>query len=86
MTRLTVRLTPRAGRDAIDGWAGDVLRVRVAAAPTDGQANDALVRLIAKTLRIAPSRVAIKTGTQSRTKVLEVEDVAADELRAALGG
>lgn len=85
MTRFTVRLTPRAGRDSIDGWAGDVLRVRVAAAPTEGQANDALVRLIAKTLRIAPSHVVIVAGTQSRTKVLAVEGVVADDLRAALG-
>lgn len=81
-----MRVTPRAGRDAVDGWAGDVLRARVAVAPTDGQANDALVRLLAKTLRIAPSRIAIVAGGQSRTKVLEVEGIAADELRAALGG
>ena len=84
MTRITVRLTPRGGRDAIDGWDGDVLRVRVSAAPLDGQANDALVRLLAKTLRVARSKVAVVSGAQSRTKVVSVEGLSSEDIRTAL--
>lgn len=83
MTRITVRLTPRAGRDSIDGWDGEVLRARVAAAPADGAANDSLIRLVAKKLRIAPSRVAIASGAQSRLKVLAIDGIDATTIRRA---
>jgi uncharacterized protein (TIGR00251 family) len=79
MTRITVRLTPKAGRDAIDGWDGDVLRARVAAPPADGKANDALLRLLAKRLGVAPSKLTLVSGAQSRTKHIdlppEIDDV-----------
>lgn len=84
MARISVRLTPRGGRDAIDGWDGDVLRVRVSAAPVDGKANDALVRLLAKALGVAPSRVTLVAGAQARMKVVEVAGLAPEQLRAAL--
>ena len=84
MARITVRLTPRGGRDAIDGWDGDVLRVRVASAPVDGKANDALLRLLAKTLGVAPSQLALVSGAQARVKTIDVETMSAAELRAGL--
>jgi uncharacterized protein (TIGR00251 family) len=70
---VTVRLTPKGGRDAIDGIAhlADgrcVLKARVRAAPSDGDANDALVRLLAQTLHVAPREVALVGGTTSRIK------------------
>ena len=86
MARITVRLTPRGGRDAIDGWDGDVLRVRVASAPVDGKANDALLRLLAKALGVAPSQLVLVSGAQSRVKTIDVGVLDVDEIRAALGG
>ncbi len=86
VARITVRLTPRGGRDAIDGWDGDVLRVRVAAAPVDGKANDALLRMLAKALGVAPSRLALVSGAQARVKTVDVDGMTADGVRAALGG
>ena len=83
--RFTVRLTPRGGRDAIDGWDGDTLRVRVSAAPTDGKANDALVRLLAKALGLAPSRLAIVSGASSRTKIIEAEGLSLDDVHTRTG-
>jgi uncharacterized protein (TIGR00251 family) len=70
---LTVRLTPKGGRDAIDGieTLSDgrmVLKARVRAAPSEGEANDALVRLIAKALAVAPRDVSIVGGATSRIK------------------
>ncbi len=73
MARITVRLTPRGGRDAIDRWDGDVLRVRVSAAPVDGKANDALLRTLAKALGVSPSKLSLVSGAQSRIKTIEIE-------------
>lgn len=84
MTRITVRLTPRGGRNAIDGWDGDTLRVRVSSAPVDGKANDALLRVLAKALGVAPSRLTLISGAQSRTKTIEVDGMSARAIRDAL--
>lgn len=84
MARISVRLTPRGGRDAIEGWEGDVLHVRVSAPPVDGKANDALVRLLAKALGVAPSRVTLVAGAQARVKVVEVHGLTPAQLRAAI--
>lgn len=82
--RIDVRLTPRGGRDHIDGWDGDVLRVRVAAPPAEGRANEAMLRLVAKALGVPPSRLTLAAGTQSRTKVVEVDGLTPDEIRARI--
>jgi uncharacterized protein len=59
--------------------------VRVTAPPVDGRANDAACRLIARRLRIAPSRVHVVLGAGSRDKLLEIEGIEADALRRELG-
>ena len=75
---LTVRLTPKGGRDAIDGVeqtadGRSVLRVRVRAAPSEGEANDALVRLIAKAIGVPPRAVNLISGHTSRVKRLKID-------------
>jgi uncharacterized protein len=79
---LDVRLTPRGGRDAIEGIESRadgriVLRARVRAAPTDGEANTALCRLIGATLGIARGRVTIAGGATARIKRLRIAGDAA---------
>jgi uncharacterized protein (TIGR00251 family) len=74
---LTVRATPKGGRDAIDGVehladGNTVLKARVRAAPTDGGANAALIRLIAKAAGVAPSTVSIVRGESARIKVFRL--------------
>ena len=74
---LAVRLTPKGGRDAIDGieLLADgrcVLKVRVRAAPSEGEANTALCRLIAKALCVPPRDVAIAAGATARNKRLTI--------------
>ena len=83
---LSVRVTPRSAKDEIGAWEGDVLRVRLRAPPVDGRANEALRRLIADRLGLAPSAVEVVSGGTSRMKRLRVEGVPASELRARLGG
>lgn len=70
---VTVRLTPKGGRDAIDGVASladgsSVLKVRVSAAPSDGEANGALTRLLAQALGVAPRDITLVSGAASRIK------------------
>jgi uncharacterized protein (TIGR00251 family) len=82
---ITVRVTPRASRDEVVGWRDDgVLLVRLTAPPVEGRANVALCRLIARALRVAPSRVSVVRGERSRDKVVRVEGFDADSLREAL--
>jgi uncharacterized protein (TIGR00251 family) len=74
---LDVRLTPRSARDAIEGaeCCADgraVLKVRVRAAPVEGEANEALRRLIAKALGIAPRQVQLAAGLAARLKRLQI--------------
>lgn len=87
---LAVRLTPRGGRDAIDGWAADAdgrpyLKVRVASPPVDGAANAALLAFLAKTLKIPRSAVRLASGDTARLKRLELDGVTADDLARAFG-
>lgn len=74
---LHVRLTPKGGRDAIDGieTLSDgklILKVRVRAVPEDGKANDALITLIAKTFGVSASHVTLEAGATSRIKTLKI--------------
>ncbi|HWH94237.1 MAG TPA: DUF167 domain-containing protein [Baekduia sp.] len=85
---LSVRLTPRADRNAITPPSGaepfGVLRARVTAPPADGQANAALIRLIAKALGVPPSRVSIVRGQSARDKVVRVDGITAADAHARL--
>ncbi len=74
---LVVRLTPKGGRDAIDGVetmsdGRPVLKARVRAAPEDGKANAALIEFLAKALRVPKSAVTLASGQTSRVKSLEI--------------
>ncbi|WP_319025642.1 DUF167 family protein [Rhizorhabdus wittichii] len=74
---LAVRASPKAGRDSIEGvvTAADGrhwLSVKLAAAPSDGAANEALVRLVAKALGVAKRDVTLASGATSRLKRLHV--------------
>ena len=84
--RMAVRLTPGAGRNDIGGVVEGALRVRVAAQPVDGAANQALIGLIAEALDVARGRVTIVSGGTSRTKVIEIEGVPPEVLRSRWPG
>lgn len=72
---LLVRLTPRGGRDAIDGIeqlsdGRRVVRARVRATPTEGQANEALMRMLAKAVGVPVRDVSVAGGATARVKRL----------------
>jgi uncharacterized protein len=75
--RIRVRLTPRGGRDALEGVdtladGRAVLRARVRAAPEKGLVNAALESLLAKSLRVPKSTVSVVAGGTGRVKVVAV--------------
>jgi uncharacterized protein len=87
---VAIRVTPRSAKPGIGGWrAGadgrEELEVRVAEAPTDGSANDAVVKLLAKALGISRSELSIISGQASRHKRVAIP-FELQELRRRLGG
>jgi uncharacterized protein (TIGR00251 family) len=82
--RVDVRVTPRAGRTAFVGVREGRLQVRLAAAPIDGAANDALIRAIAATLGLAPRRVRVVIGERNRNKTIEISGCDAMTIRRRL--
>lgn len=85
-----MRLTPRGGRDGIDGWAADeagrpFLKVRVSAPPVEGEANEALERLLAKVLKLSKSSVRVVGGTTARLKQVEISGLEQDQALVRLG-
>ena len=80
----TIRVTPRAGRTAFAGERDGILHVKLAAAPVEGAANDALVALVAGTFRVPRRDVAVVAGERSRTKRVVVAGRSAAALNAVL--
>jgi uncharacterized protein len=90
MAPIAIRVTPRSSKPGIGGWRKDAdgreqLEVRVAEAPADGAANDAVVRLLARALGLSRSDVAIVSGQTSRLKRVSLP-IDLDEARRRLAG
>ena len=86
---IAIRVTPRSAKPGVGGWrAGadgrDELEVRVAEAPADGAANEAVIKLLAKALGVSRSELSIISGATSRHKRVEIPFDAA-EARGRLG-
>ena len=81
---LRLHVQPGAGRSAVVGRHGDALKVRVAAPPTGGRANDAVVALLAETVGAKPADIELVGGASSRTKRVRIKGVEPDELRKHL--
>ena len=85
MASISIRVTPSASRDAVIGWQGDMLRLRVAAPAQRGKANEAVLRLLAAALKIERRRLRIVRGETSRQKVVFVDGLDEAEIQARLG-
>ena len=81
--RLEIRVTPRASRERIE-LDGETVRVWTTAAPTDGQANEAVRKALAKRLGLAPSRLSLVRGEASRDKTFEIENLTVAEALSRL--
>jgi uncharacterized protein (TIGR00251 family) len=83
-TRLDLKVSPKASRNAIAGWMGEVLKVSVTAAPEKGKANEAVEALLAEALGLARSAVTVVAGQTSKQKRVEIAGLDADEVRRRL--
>lgn len=81
---LKIAARPGASRSAVQGLAGDALKVAIQAPPEKGKANDELVRFLAKALGLRRPQVTLVKGDTSRDKVVRIEGLSVDALRAAL--
>ena len=81
---LRVRVTPRSAKDAVEAFAGEVLRVRLKAPPVEGKANRALVDVLAERLDVARGAIEIVTGESARLKTLRIVGLSDAELRRRL--
>jgi uncharacterized protein (TIGR00251 family) len=83
---IQIRLQPRARRDEVVGQRAGAIVVRVTAPPVDGKANAALCAFVAHAAGVPASRVSIVRGQTSRDKVVRVDGVTEDQVRASLLG
>lgn len=81
---IDVRVVPRSSKEAIVLQDDRSLKVWVRAAPTDGQANAAVVGLLAKAVGVAKSNLTILRGETGRTKRIRIEGVEPSELKKRL--
>ena len=82
---LRLRVQPRAAHDEIAGLRGGAIQVRLHAPPVEGAANEALMRLLARQLRVPRSDIRLMTGHTSRSKVVTIEGAEAGQVRRRLG-
>jgi len=83
-TRLRVRVSPGATEAGVVGRHGDAWKVRIAAPPENGRANDALVRLLADALAVPRAAVRLVSGHGGRDKIVELAGVEAAEVERRL--
>lgn len=81
---LTLHIQPGAKKTEVAGRHGDALKIRLAAPPVDGKANEALIAFLAKALGVPKANVELVSGQTSRAKRLRVAGVAPAAAEAAL--
>ena len=80
-----VKVHPRSKKNALTGEVGDALKVALTAPPVDGKANAACIEFFAKLLNVPRSSVTIASGQSSRTKVIRVSGITAQQIHDQLG-
>jgi len=82
---LKVYLQPKSSKNELVGPHRDGMKVRVTAAPVEGKANEALLRLLAKEFGVPSSSIEIVRGHRSREKLVRIAGSVGQELRRKLG-
>ena len=83
--KLAIKAIPNAPRSAVAGWLGDALKVKVHAPALEGRANEELCEFLAKALGLPKRAVSVAHGDKSRQKVLQIDGLGIDEVKARLG-
>lgn len=82
--KLAIKAIPNAPRNAVAGWLGDALKVKVHAPALEGRANDELCEFIADTLDLHHRAVTVAGGDKSRQKLLQIDGLTLAEVRIRL--
>ena len=82
---LMIQVQPKASKSECVGPHGDALKIRVAAPPVDGKANEALIAFLAERLDVAPSSIEIRAGASGRQKRVLLRRCTAKDVAARLG-
>lgn len=82
--RLDTKVVPGSSKTELVGWLGDCLKIKVAAPPEKGKANQAVVALLSQVLQVSADSIAIVKGSTSQRKVIEVQGITPDKLVQAL--
>lgn len=85
-TRLRIRVSPGARRTEVVGRHGDAWKIRVAAPPERGRANEAVLQALAERLGVPTGELTLVSGRSSRDKVVELRGLASDEADRRLEG
>src|SRR5437870_9581303 len=81
---ISIRVQPRASRNAVVGWTGDTLNIRLTAPPVEGAANAACLDFLADLLDLPQSQLEILKGARSRTKLIRISGLSQEEVYARL--
>ena len=81
---LSVHVQPRASRNAVAGWTGEALKIRLTAPPVEGAANAACLAFLADLLDLPPSQLEILRGDRSRHKVIRITGLTQNEVHEKL--
>jgi uncharacterized protein (TIGR00251 family) len=77
---LIVKVLPKTSREEIVGWEGDALKIRLKAVPEKGEANQALIAFLAKTLGLSKQSITIVSGETNRRKRLSIVGLSQEQL------
>lgn len=80
LVKLEVEVSPRSRRPGVAGKNGKTIKVKVAAAPVDGQANAELIKILAKFFGVPKTAVQIKLGTGGKRKLIHLYGVTDDDV------
>lgn len=73
--KIGIKVFPKASKNEVVGWEGDVLKVRLTAVPEKGKANAALIHLLSKHFKVPKSAINILKGETSRNKLIEITNL-----------
>lgn len=82
--RLKIYVQPRAAKSEVVGMHGDAIKIRLAAPPVDGAANEELIRFVAKSLGVPQRNVVLVGGQTSRTKVVDIDGITETDVKDKL--
>lgn len=82
--RIAIKAIPNAPRNAVAGWMGDTLKVKVHAPALEGRANEELCEFLAETLDLPKRAVFLVQGEKSRQKLIEVSGLGIEQVKAKL--